>query len=122
MICAHSWIECSERGTRRWIILMAGGKGYASAGQPSSSMVMGILAVIEADILLPAQIIVSPMGCRSVVRSVATFLPMTNGQVARPLWESNASSSSQLLNLSVACFREALAVVPKALSSFRICV
>ena len=83
---------------------------------------MGILAVIEADIWLPAHIVVSPMGCRSAVSSVATFLPMSEGQVARPLWVWNASSSGQFLNFPVACLREALAVVPSAPSSFRVWV
>jgi hypothetical protein len=45
------------------------------------------------------------------VSSVATFLPMTDGQAACPLWVWKASSSGQILNFPVACLSEALAVV-----------
>ena len=83
---------------------------------------MEILTVIEVDILLPAQIVVSLMGCWSTVSSVSTFLPMTDGQVARPFWAWNASSRGQFLNFPVACLREALAVAPSAPSSFRVWV
>ena len=46
---------------------------------------MGILDVMEADIWLPAQIVVSPIRWRFAVSSVAKFLPMMDEQVARPL-------------------------------------
>ena len=78
--------------------------------------------MIEADIWLPAQIGVSPIGCRYAVSSVATFLPMTDGQVACPLWVWNASSSGQFLNFSTVCLREAVTMAPSAPSSFRIWV
>ena len=54
--------------------------------------------------------------------SVTTFLPITDGQVACPLWVWNASSSDQLLNFVDACLREALAVTSSAPSSFKIWV
>ena len=73
-------------------ILVVGGKGCSSAGQPSSSVIIGILAVTEAEILLPDQISAVPMGCKSAVSSVATFLPITDGHVAWPPWVWNASS------------------------------
>ncbi len=83
----------------------------------------GILVVMEADIWLPAQIVVSSLGWGSVVSSVATFLPMTDGQVACPLWAWKASSGGQCWNFSVDCVREAgAAVTPSAPSSFRIWV
>jgi hypothetical protein len=47
-IYAQSWIECSHRGTKRWRILVVGGKGCISMGQMSSSTMKGILAVIES--------------------------------------------------------------------------
>ena len=101
------------------MILVVGGKGCSSVGHPSSSIVVEFLAVIEADIWLPAHIGVSPIGCSSAVSSVATFLPITDGQVACPLWVWNASSRGQFLNFADACLREALAVVPSAPSSLR---
>ena len=69
------------------------GKGWPPTGNPSTSIVMGVISVIEADIWLPVQIAVSPIVCRSAVSSLSTFLPMTNGQVACPLWVWNATSS-----------------------------
>ncbi len=59
-----------------------GGKDCASAGQPSSSVMVGILAVIECEIWLPDQMSAVPMGCKSAVSSVATFLSITDGHVA----------------------------------------
>ncbi len=84
-ICAQSWIECSHRGTKRGRILVIGGKGCSAVGHPSSSVVMGSLEVMDVDIWLPSQIIVPPVGWRYVVSRVATFLPLTDGQVACPL-------------------------------------
>ena len=55
-----------------------------------------------------------------IVSSVAIFLPITEGQVACPLWLWKASSSGQFLNFPVACLWEALKVAPSAPSSFRI--
>ena len=78
--------------------------------------------MIEADIWFHVQVVVSPIGCRSAVSSVATFLLITDGQVACPLRVWNASSRGQFLNFTVACLREALAVVPSDPSSFRIWV
>jgi len=89
--------------------LVFGGKGSSSVGHPSSSVMMGSLDVMEVDIWLPAQIAVSPIGWRFAVSSVATFLPMTEGQVACPLFVWKASSSGQFFYFSVACLREALA-------------
>ena len=89
-------------------------------GQPSSPIVMGICVVREVEIWFPDQISVSPRGCRSAVINVAAFMPITDGQVAWPLWVWKASSSGQFLNLADAWRREALAVVPSAPSSFRI--
>ena len=86
------------------------------------SVVIGILDVMEVEIWLPAQVVVSPIGWRFAVSSVATFLPMTNGQVACPLCEWKANSSGQCWNFPVACVREARAVVPSAPSSFGIWV
>jgi len=121
-ISAQSWIGCSHRGTRRWRILVVDGKGWSSVGHPSVSVVMGILDVMEVDIWLPAKIVVSPIGWRFAVSSVATFLPMTDGQVACPLWMWKARSSGQCRNFPVACVMEARAVTPSAPSSFRILV
>jgi hypothetical protein len=90
-------------GARRWRILVVCGKGCFATGHPSSPIMMEILAVMEADILLPDQISVSPMGLRSAVRSVATFLSMTEGHLAWPLWEWKASSSGQFLYFSAVC-------------------
>ena len=84
-------------------ILVFGGKGCSSAGQPSSSVMIGILVVMDSEIWLPDQIYVLPMRCRSAVSSVATFLPITAGHVAWPLWVWNASSRGQCLNFCVAC-------------------
>jgi hypothetical protein len=81
---------------------------------------MGSLEVMEVDIWLPAQIVVSPIGWRFAVSNAATFLPMTEGQVACPLCVWKASSSGQFFYFPVACLREALAVVPSAPSSFKI--
>ncbi len=64
---------------------------------------IGILAVIEADVWLLDQISVSPMGYKSAVSSVATFLPMTEGHVTWLLWVGKASSSGQFLNTFAAC-------------------
>jgi hypothetical protein len=47
-----------------------------------------------------------------VTRSVSTFLPMKDAQVASPLWVWNASSMGQCLNLSAAYIKEARAVAP----------
>ncbi len=77
-------------------------------GQSSSSVAMGILDVIVFDIWLPDQISMLPMGCRSAASRVATFLPMTDGHMARPLCVWNASSKGQCLNLVAACVYEAL--------------
>ena len=83
--------------------MVGGGKGYSSSGHPSSSIMIGILVVIDADIWLLDYISDSPMGCKSAVISVATFLPMTDGHVAWLLWVWNASSRGQCLNLCAAC-------------------
>jgi hypothetical protein len=64
---------------------------------------MGILAVMEAEIWMLDQISAIPMGCKSAVSSVATFLPITDGHVAWPLWVWNASSKGQFLNFCAAC-------------------
>ncbi len=72
-----------------WIF---GGKGCSSARQSSSSVMIGIMVVMESEIWLPDQISVLPMGCKSAVSSVATFLPIIDGHVAWPLWVWNASS------------------------------
>jgi hypothetical protein len=71
------------------------GKGWSFVGQPSSSIVMGICVAREVEIWLPDQISVSPSGCRSAVIIVAAFLPITEGQVAWPLWVWKASSNGQ---------------------------
>jgi len=52
---------------------------------------VGILDVMECEIWLPDQMSDVPMGCKSVVSSVATFLSITDGHVAWPLWVCNAS-------------------------------
>jgi hypothetical protein len=78
------------------------------------------MEVMEMDIWLPAQIVVSPIGWRSAMINVAKFLPMTEGQVTCPLCVWKASSNGQFFYFSVACLREALAVVPSAPSSFKI--
>ena len=80
-----------------------GGKGCASAGQPSSSVMVGIQDVMESEIWLPDQMSTVPMGCKSTVSSVATFLPIIDWHVAWPLWVWNASSSGQCMNLCAAC-------------------
>jgi hypothetical protein len=49
-------------------------------------------------------------------------LAMIDGDVARPFWMWNASSSGQFLNFAEACAREALAVAPRAPSLLSICV
>ncbi len=116
-IWAHSWMACSHRGASLWRICVACGKGWSSVGQPSSSVVIGILDVIVVDICLPDQISMPPMGCRSAVSRVATFLPITDGNVARPLCVWKASSSGQCLNFVAACVYEARAVAPRAPSS-----
>ena len=85
-------MECSQRGTSFCRISIVEGKGCPSSGQPSSSVMIGILAVTEVKIWLPDQISAVPMGCKSAVSSVATFLPIIDGQVAWPLWVWNASS------------------------------
>ena len=77
---------------------MGGEKGCSSVGRLSSSIVMGILVAIEFAIWLPFQIYMVPIGWMSAVSSVATFLPMTDGQVMRPLMVWKASSSGQCLN------------------------
>ena len=84
-------------------MLIIGGKGCASSGQPSASVMVGILAVMEIEIWLPDQMSAVPTGCKSAVRSVATFLPITDGHVAWPLWVWNASSSGQCMNFCAAC-------------------
>ena len=120
--CAQSLNECSHIGTKRCRILVVSGKGCSYTGHPSSSIVMEIIVVIEAEICLPVRIVASPIGCRSAVSSVATFLPITDGQVACPLWVWNAGSRGQFLSFVDACLGEALALVPRAPSSFRIWV
>jgi hypothetical protein len=77
---------------------------------------------IEVAIMLPFQISMSPMGCRSAVRSVATFRSMTDGQVACPLRVWKASSNGRCLNFTAACVREARAMAPSVPLSFRIWV
>ena len=84
-------------------ILVFWGKGYSSAGQPSSSVMIGILALMESEIWLPDQISAVSMGFKSAVSSVATFLPITYGHVAWPLWVWNASSRGHCLNFCDAC-------------------
>jgi hypothetical protein len=78
--------------------------------------------VREVEIWFPDQISVSPRGWRSANINVATFLPITDGQVAWPLWVWKASSSGQFFNLADAWRREALVVAPRSPSSFRIWV
>ena len=114
------WIPYSHNGASFSSRRVACGKGCVSQGQPSSSRLIGILAAMEVDIWFPDHISVSPRRCKSAVINVAAFLPITEGQVAWPLWVWKASSSGQFFYLTDACCREALAVVPSAPSSFRI--
>ena len=60
-------------------MLMGGEKGCSSVRQPVSFIVIGILVAIELAIWLPFQIYMSPIGWRSAVSCVDTFLPMTDG-------------------------------------------
>ena len=103
-------------------MLVAGGKGCSSSGHPYSSVMIGILDVMEVEIWLPDQISAVPMGCKSAVSSMATFLPINDGQVAWPLWVWNASSRSQCLNFCAACVYKAKAATPNAPVSLRIYV
>jgi len=73
-------------------MLIVGGKCCSSSEHPSSSVMIGILVVMEAEIWLPDQISAVPMGCKSAVSSMATFLSIIDGHVAWPLWVWNASS------------------------------
>jgi hypothetical protein len=73
-------------------MLVVGGKGCFSAGQPSSSVMIGVLAVMEAEIWSPDHISAVPMGCKFAVSSLATFLPIIDVHVAWPLWVWNANS------------------------------
>ena len=63
------------------------------------------------------------MGCKSKVRRVAIFLAIIEGQSGDPLlreWEAN--SKGQCYNLEAAPCKKARSVMPRASSSFRICV
>ena len=63
------------------------------------------------------------MGCRSAAKRVAIFLAIIEGQSGDPmLREWKANSKGQCWNLEAAPCREARAVMPRAPSSFRICV
>ena len=92
----HEW-SVPKGGTSFCRILVAEGKGCSSSGHPSSSVTIGILDVMEVEIWLPDQISVVPMGCKSAVSTVPTFLPITDGYVAWPLWVWNASSRGHCL-------------------------
>ena len=85
-ICAHSWMECSQRGLVFCRISVFWGNGCSSAGHPSSSVMIGILTEMEVEIWLPNQISDVPRGCKFAVSSVAMFLPIIDGHVAWPLW------------------------------------
>ena len=88
-------MECAQSGTSFCRILIVGERGCSTAGQLSSSVMIGILDVMEAEICLPNQISVAPMGCKSALSSVAPFLPITDGHVAWPLRVWNDSSRGQ---------------------------
>ncbi len=96
-------MECSKSGTSFCRILVFEVKDCSSAGLPSSSVMIGILAVMESEIWLPDQISALPMGYKSAVSSVATFMPISDGHVAWPLWVWNASSRGKCLNFCAAC-------------------
>ena len=83
-------------------MLIVGGKDCSSSGHPVSFVMIGFLVVMEAEIWIPDQISDVPMGCKSAVSSVATFLPITDGHVAWPLWVWKASSRGQCLNFCAA--------------------
>ena len=75
-------MECSQSGTSFCRISVVGGKGCSSSGQPSSSVRIKILAMTEAEIWLLYQISAILMECKSAMSSVATFVPITDGQSA----------------------------------------
>jgi hypothetical protein len=113
--CAHVCILFSQNGVSLSRILFTRVYGCVGVGQPSSSVVMGVEEVREADISFPDHISGPPRGCRSAVRRVAMLRAMTDGQSGLPpRWEWNASSNGQCWNLLAACASEARAVAPRA--------
>ena len=99
------------------------GNCTVSNGQPSSSIWMGIRGERLVEIWIPDQNFGSPEGWRSVVRRVAMFLATIEGQIGNPLSrEWKACSNGQCRNFAAVPCRDALAVVPRAPSSLRICV
>jgi hypothetical protein len=96
-------MKCSQSRTSYCRILIVGGKGCSSVEQPSSSIMTEILAVMEAEIWLLDQISVVSIRCKSAVSIVTTFLLITDGHVAWPMWVWNASSRGHCLNFCAAC-------------------
>ncbi len=94
-----------------------------SRGYPSSSVCMGIRLEKLVVIWFLDHIFGPPVGCKSAARRVVIFLTIIEGQSGDPLLrEWKANSKGQCWNLEAAPCREAQAVMPRAPSSFRICV
>ena len=94
-----------------------------SRGHPSSSVGMGIRLERLVVIWFPNQISGPPVGCRSAARRGAIFHAIIKGPSGDPLLQEwKANSKGQCWNLEAAPCREARAVMPRAPSSFRICV
>jgi len=92
-------------------------------GHPSSSVCMGIWVERLVEMWFPDRISGPPVGCKSTVRMVVIFLAIIEGQSGDPLLrEWKANSKDQCWNLEAAPCKETRAVMPRAPSSFRICV
>ena len=83
-ICAHVRMLCSQNGASRSRIRFTFVYGWLGVGQPSSSVVMGIVEVREKEISFPDHISGPPRGWRSAVRRVAILRAITDGQRGLP--------------------------------------